>query len=97
MSNFENKNLKDVSKILNKLSHPLRLKLVLLLFENKCYVKGIGEKLNLPQATVSQHLKQLRECGIVEDNRKGNIVEYCITDPWINDFLRHLREKTELT
>jgi ArsR family transcriptional regulator len=89
----EKKSIRDVAKVLSKLSHPLRLELVLRLLENKCCVKEIGEILQLPQATASQHLKQLRESGIVEDNRKGNIVEYCITDPWILDFLTDLKSK----
>lgn len=89
----EKKNIKDVARILSKLSHPVRLELALRLFENKCCVKEIGKTLDLPQATASQHLKQLRESGIVEDNRKGNQVEYCISDQWILDFLDQLRSK----
>ncbi len=96
MGETETKTIKEVSKILTKLSHPLRLKLVLLLLEKKCYVKGIGECMELPQATVSQHLKQLREAGIVEDHRKGNTVEYCINDQWLIDFLTCLKSKIKL-
>lgn len=89
----EKKNLKEAAKILQKLAHPLRLELVLNLIENKCCVKEIGETLNLPQATASQHLKQLREAGIVEDRRKGNSVEYCIQDPWVMELLSCLKNK----
>lgn len=95
MAGENKKSLKEVAKILQKLSHPLRLELVLRLLDCKCCVKEIGGILNLPQATASQHLKQLRESGIVEDNRKGNQVEYCITDDWIMDLLAHLKSKIE--
>lgn len=90
------KSLKEAAKVLSKLSHPLRLELVLMLIENRCCVKEIGGNLELAQATVSQHLKQLRESGIVVDNRKGNTVEYCIEDPWLIDLLNHLKSKIEL-
>jgi len=95
MQKAEQKNIKEVTKILQKLAHPLRLELVLKLLDNKCCVKKIGEDFNLPQASASQHLKQLRESNIVEDNRKGNSVEYCLKDPWIIDFLMYLKSKVK--
>jgi len=96
MDKGEKKNLKDAAKILQKLSHPLRLELVLKLLEDRCCVKKIGEEFNLPQASTSQHLKQLREAGVVEDNRKGNHVEYCLRDPWIIDLLNFLKNSIKL-
>lgn len=87
------KTVKETAKILQKLAHPVRLEVVLKLLENKCCVKEIGENFGLPQATVSQYLKQLRECNIVEDKRKGNNVEYCITDEWLIDLLLFLKTK----
>lgn len=97
MEKTKEKTVKEIAKILQKLAHPVRLELALRLLENKCCVKEIGEILNLPQATASQHLKQLREGNIVEDNRKGNVVEYCLKDEWIIDFLNYLKSKTKIT
>lgn len=91
----EKKNIKEAARILQKLSHLLRLEISLRLLENKCCVKEIGHVLELPQATASQHLKQLREANIVKSNRKSNIVEYCITDPWIIGLLFYLKTKIE--
>ncbi|HCL55748.1 MAG TPA: ArsR family transcriptional regulator [Spirochaetia bacterium] len=93
MQEENKKTLKEAAKILQKISHPLRLELVLKLISSKCCVKEIGEEMKLPQATASQHLKQLRESSIVEDNRKGNTVEYCINDPWIIELLEFLKSK----
>lgn len=95
MEKGDKKSLKEISRILQKLSHPLRLELVLRLLDHKCCVKKIGEDFNLPQASASQHLKQLREANIVEDNRKGNSVEYCLKDEWIIDFLMYLKSKVK--
>jgi DNA-binding transcriptional ArsR family regulator len=41
------------------------------LCEHECNVGLIQEKLKIPQATVSQHLRILRMLGIVEERREG--------------------------
>jgi ArsR family transcriptional regulator len=90
------KSLKEISRVFAKLSHPIRLELVLKLMENKCCVKEIGEIFDIPQPSVSQHLKQLREAGIVVDQRKGNNVNYCIEDEWIIELVKAIKNMTNI-
>jgi DNA-binding transcriptional ArsR family regulator len=68
--------LADVSKTL---SHPARIRILKILNEmNSCMVGTIVDKLPLAQATVSQHLKELKRVGLIEGEIDGPKICYCI-------------------
>lgn len=59
------------------LAHPLRLRsLVLLAAEGELCVCELTHVLDVAQPTVSRHLAQLREAGVVRDRREGTWVHY---------------------
>jgi ArsR family transcriptional regulator len=64
------------AEILKVLGHPVRLKIVAGLMSQSCNVKKIWECLDLPQATVSQHLALLKNKGIIVGRRDGVEVYY---------------------
>nr|WP_320115510.1 metalloregulator ArsR/SmtB family transcription factor [uncultured Desulfuromonas sp.] len=64
------------AEILKVLGHPIRLKIIAGLISQACNVKKIWECLQLPQATVSQHLALLKNKGIIEGQRDGVEVYY---------------------
>ncbi|HKK01822.1 MAG TPA: metalloregulator ArsR/SmtB family transcription factor [Desulfuromonadales bacterium] len=64
------------AEILKVLGHPIRLKIIAGLISQSCNVKKIWECLELPQATVSQHLSLLKNKGIIEGRRDGVEVFY---------------------
>lgn len=68
--------LADVAKTL---SHPARIQILKILTDtNSCMCGDIVEKLPLAQATVSQHLKELKRVGLVKGEIEGPKVCYCI-------------------
>lgn len=71
----------DEAEVLKVLGHPIRLKIVAGLCAQECNVKHIWECLNLPQATVSQHLALLKHKGIIEGKREGVEVHYSVIHP----------------
>lgn len=61
------------------LAHPARVRIVRLLVNREACVCGeIVEEMPLAQSTVSQHLKILKESGLVEGEVDGPKVCYCI-------------------
>lgn len=74
------------------LADPNRIMMLYVLSENRCNVGCMAERLQLPQPTVSRHLKILRDRGLVESARDGQMVYYRITDPRIIEALDLLRE-----
>jgi DNA-binding transcriptional ArsR family regulator len=69
------------AEIFKVLGHPVRLKIVVGLCSKECNVKHIWECLDLPQATVSQHLALLKNKGIIEGKRDGVKVRYSVVHP----------------
>ncbi|MFN5330777.1 MAG: ArsR/SmtB family transcription factor [Planctomycetota bacterium] len=61
------------------IAHPARVKLVRLLLERSSCVCGeLVELMPLAQSTVSQHLKILKDAGIVQGEIDGPRVCYCV-------------------
>ncbi len=60
-------------------AHPARVRIVRLLISRKACVCGeIVDQLPLAQSTVSQHLKILKESGLIQGEVDGPKVCYCI-------------------
>jgi len=68
--------------ILKSIAHPVRLKILTLLYQQDCHVKIITERLGLTQAVTSSHLRRLRNFGIVDGQRKSVEMHYHIADPF---------------
>ena len=81
----------ELSNILKPLSHPHRLEMIVGLFHNGCNVTQCQERMGLPQSTVSQHLRVLKDAGIIKGHRKGTEVCYEVT----NEFALRLINLTE--
>lgn len=69
-----------LSDILKPLSHPHRLQMIIGLFHNECNVTQCAERMGLPQSTISQHLRVLKDSGIIKGKRKGTEVCYQVID-----------------
>ena len=69
------------------LAHPVRVQIVRILARTDGCVSELVERLPLAQSTVSQHLKVLKDAGLVRGTVDGPRVCYCI-DP---EGLRALR------
>ena len=69
------------AEYLKALAHPTRIRILELLDEEGRCVTNIGEKLDLKQSNISQHLGILRSRGILSLRREGGLSIYCIRDP----------------
>lgn len=70
--------LADISKAL---SHPARISILKILNEmDACMVTNIVEQLPLAQATVSQHLKELKRVGLIDGEIDGPRICYCVNN-----------------
>lgn len=68
-----------LAKIGKALGHPARVAIVrILLRKESCVCGEIVEELPLAQSTVSQHLKQLKEAGLIRGEVDGPRVCYCL-------------------
>lgn len=85
------KSLAETSLLLRTLGHPVRLKIIAGLARECSCVKDIWECLQLPQAVVSQHLRVMKDNGILEAKRDGARVCYSLKDEMLVELVRVLR------
>ena len=75
--------LKDIriANYAKALSHPARIAILKLLIDKKtCICGDIVDELPLSQSTVSQHLKELKQAGLIKGDIEGAKVCYCIDE-----------------
>ena len=74
----------QMATIAKALGHPARIAIIEYLMKvNECICGDIVNELPLAQPTVSQHLKELKNAGIIKGNIDGNSVCYCIDEKTI--------------
>jgi len=70
-----------ISKYAKALAHPARVAILQILIKKQACVCGdIVEELPLSQSTVSQHLKELKEAGLIKGDIDGAKICYCIDE-----------------
>ncbi len=70
-----------IASIAKALGHPARIAIIEYLMKvNDCICGDIVNELPLAQPTVSQHLKELKNAGIIKGNIEGNSICYCIDE-----------------
>lgn len=74
------------------LADPTRILIIYTLKEGPQRVTDLAEALDLPQSTLSHHLKVLRERGLVDVERDGTAAYYSLADSRIIEALDMLRE-----
>ena len=76
----ENQN--EIATLARAIAHPARVAIIeYLLKVNTCICNAIVNELPLAQPTISQHLKELKNAGIIKGNIEGNAICYCINEP----------------
>jgi ArsR family transcriptional regulator len=71
--------LQELAKFSKVLSHPARLAILQYLAETKTCISGdISDYLPLSRSTVSQHLKELKEFGLIKGEIDGLKINYCL-------------------
>jgi ArsR family transcriptional regulator len=85
----------EEARLLKALAHPTRLRLMDIIREHGPCVKAMEEELGVAQPNISQHLSVLRNLGIVEAKRDGNLVCYRIKNPYILKLLSVVFDESE--
>ena len=74
----------EIANMAKAFAHPARIAILEHLIKcNACVCGDLVDEINLAQATISQHLKELKKAGIIKGTIEGTSVCYCIdADNW---------------
>jgi len=71
--------LQERANLFKALSHPARLQILQFLAQSKTCITGdISDHFPLGRTTVNQHLKELKEAGLISGHMKGAKIVYCL-------------------
>ncbi len=71
----------EIAALAKALGHPARIAIIEYLMKvNECICGDIVDELPLAQPTVSQHLKELKNVGLISGNIDGNAICYCVNE-----------------
>lgn len=100
MSNYRNIDVDQLASAFKALAHPNRLKIYLQLLDcctpgtacavdqvQKCCVGDLGTNLEVAPSTLSHHIKELHQAGLLQMSRRGQHIDYWV-DPEALETLR---------
>jgi len=74
-----NENNEQIARFAKALGHPTRIAILRFLANRTtCYFGDIFDELPIAKATVSQHLKELKDAGLIQGEIEAPKVKYCI-------------------
>ena len=87
----------SIASLAKALGHPARIAILEYLIKvDSCICGDIVNELPLAQATVSQHLKELKNAGLIKGEIEGNSICYCIEEKalsQIEEYFKNLSSK----
>jgi len=84
--------LQQQANLFKVLGHPARLQIIRFLAETKtCFSGDISEELPLGRTTVNQHLKELKNAGIIRGQLGGSKRDYCLDRNKVESMLKTLK------
>ncbi len=88
--------MEAIVQIFKALGDETRLKILIILSRRKICAKGIAKHLNISEAAVSQHIKVLKEAGLIVGEKLGYYVLYDLQEPKlleIADFIQQMNKE----
>jgi len=88
------------ANILKLLGDKTRLSIVAMLKQRECCVCEFLEVFEMSQPSISQHLRKLKDAGMVKEERRGQWIYYSLNQQievygMIQDILEHVPDQTE--
>ena len=87
------KHQNQIANQLKAMAHPARIAIIeYLLTVDTCICGDIVNELPLAQPTVSQHLKELKNVGIIKGSIEGKGICYCVDEDAISELLTYFQK-----
>ncbi len=91
-ANEFNSELNELAQFAKAIAHPARIQILEhLAAKDSCFCGDIVKELPLSQSTVSQHLKALKEAGLIEGEVEPPAICYCINTDKLEKIYKQMR------
>lgn len=92
--------LERAAKALKLLGDKTRLTIIAILIKRECCVCELLEVFDMSQPSISQHLRKLKDAGLVKEERRGQWIYYSLNSQsdlygLIVDILEHIPDQTD--
>lgn len=72
-------NQKQLARFAKALGHPVRIYVLQLLsLQSCCYSGDLSDELPIAKSTLSQHLKELKDAGLIQGETEAPRIKYCL-------------------
>jgi ArsR family transcriptional regulator, virulence genes transcriptional regulator len=89
-ANKMKRHAKDAAGMMKQLANPKRLLILCQLLSDEKPVGELAEEVGLSQSALSQHLAKMREAGLIEADKRGQMVYYRLRSMEANALLSTL-------
>ena len=86
----------DKKKALKAIADETRMSILKLLLRHNYCVRALATELNLTEATISQHLKVLREAGLLVGEKRGYFMHYAVERPVLHELARDIKDLADI-
>jgi len=92
--------IEKAAHILKLLGDKTRLTIMAILKKRECCVCELLEVFDMSQPAISQHLRKLKDAGLVKEDRRGQWIYYSLNPEnelydFIQEILQHIPDQTE--
>lgn len=84
--------MEEIALIFKALADETRLKILVILSKRKICAKGISKHLGISEAAVSQHIKILKDTGIIIGEKVGYYVYYDLQESLFNQIVKFIEQ-----
>lgn len=84
-----------IVQIFKALGDETRLKILIILSRRRICAKGIAKHLDISEAAVSQHIKILKEAGIIVGKKVGYYVHYNLQESMLLEVIKFIQQMND--
>ncbi|MGI6236685.1 MAG: ArsR/SmtB family transcription factor [Candidatus Excrementavichristensenella sp.] len=86
----------DKKKILKAMADETRMRIMRLLLRHNYCVRALAQELDLSEAAISQHLKVLREAGLLVGEKRGYFMHYTVERPVLHQLAQEIKALADM-
>ena len=90
---LEMENLEKAAECLRTIAHPCRLRMIEILLKEERPVGALAEACGIPSNMASEHLRLLKDRGLLKSRREGRSVFYVVAEPMLAMILNCVGKK----